>query len=206
VLAVSALANGDGTAIASTEYRLLDRNRTPYTCLALNETSAIAWTYDAYGNDDQVIAITAMTGYRERYTREAWRATGATLAAAITTTSATTFTCTTGKVTAGMIIKIEDEIMLVSAVSTSTSDTVTVTRGENGSTAATHLISSVIYQWITQQEISQAVLDIAMSKYKRLYGDGAVGTVKVTSYGVVIMPQDVPDHAQDTINLFQRHV
>ena len=66
-----------------------------------------------------------------------------TLAVAITSTSATTFTATAGEYyQVGSLILIDDEEMRVTGVA---GDTVTVTRGFAGTTAATHLISSAIF-------------------------------------------------------------
>ena len=73
--------------------------------------------------------------------------TGTTLGAAITSTSATTFTSSNG----GAMIKwwsllIDSEQMLVSGIST---NTITVTRGYGGTTAATHLNGATVYRLLT---------------------------------------------------------
>lgn len=204
--AVVTLTNGDGSVIPSTAYRLYDRNQTPYYALSLLSSSGVAWTLDAAGESQQVIALKGLFTFRADYD-EAWRLTGAVLTTAITNVAASTFACTTGKLTAGMIVKIDDEIMIVNSLAASTVDTITpYARGDNGSTAATHLVSAPVYQWIAQEEISQATIDIAMSKYKRLYGDGATGTAVITAAGVVITPADVPDMAQDIIKLYARRL
>lgn len=66
-----------------------------------------------------------------------------TLGVAITSTTATTFTATSGAaITNGSIILIDSEEMLVTGIAT---NTVTVTRGYRNTVAATHLISTSIY-------------------------------------------------------------
>jgi len=65
------------------------------------------------------------------------------LAAAITTTTATTLTCTDyTKYKTGQIIELDSEVMRIQSISTTT---LTITRGYMGTTAATHVISSIIY-------------------------------------------------------------
>lgn len=66
-----------------------------------------------------------------------------TLSAAITSTTATTFTAASGAALAvGEMVLIDSEYMLITAIST---NTVTVTRGYNGSAAATHASGAGIY-------------------------------------------------------------
>lgn len=66
-----------------------------------------------------------------------------TLGVAITSTTATTFTATSGAaITNGSIILIDSEEMLVTGIA---ANVVTVTRGYRNTTAATHLISTSIY-------------------------------------------------------------
>jgi hypothetical protein len=104
---------------------------------------------------------------------------------------------------AGNICKIDNEIMNVSSVSSS--DTVTPTvRGDNGSTAATHLINSIVYVWNPMADIKQACLEIAVAAYRRRKGQFMTGTAQVTGAGVVITPQDVPGQAREIINKYVR--
>ena len=66
-----------------------------------------------------------------------------TLGVAITSTTATTFTATSGAaITNGSVILIDSEEMLVTGIAT---NVVTVTRGYRNTVAATHLISTSIY-------------------------------------------------------------
>lgn len=72
----------------------------------------------------------------------------ATLNAAISSTSATTFTVANSNypLQAGQLVEIDNELMRVTGVSrvAGGSDTVTVVRGVNGSTAATHANASLV--------------------------------------------------------------
>ncbi len=75
-------------------------------------------------------------------------ASGAVLTAAITGTGVATFACTTGILRVSEIVRIDNELFSVTAIAKGVTDTVTVTRGSFGSTAATHLISAPIYACI----------------------------------------------------------
>jgi len=89
----------------------------------------------------------------------------------------------------GHVLKIDSEYLLVTAVS---GTTITVQRGFNGSTAATHLILASIYMFRWQGEINQACRMIVNNVYHNRFGENPTGTVRVTGAGVVISPEDVP--------------
>lgn len=144
LLAATTITNGDATTVSATSYVTEPRNDTPYYALRLKSSAGLSWTYQS--DSENAISVAGVWGYHTEYA-DAWIDTGATLAAAISSTSATTFTCTTGLIKAGMLLKIDSEYLYASSVSTSSSDTVTVSRGANGSTAATHLISTAISMW-----------------------------------------------------------
>lgn len=145
-LEVTTVSSGSYGTVAAGDYDLLPYLGPPYHAVRLQLTSGLVWYLNSEGSPERAISITGIAGYHKDYS-SAWQEPGATLAAAITTTSATTFTCTTGKIQAGHLMKIDSEYLYASSVSTGASDTVTCVRGVNGSTAATHLISTTIYTW-----------------------------------------------------------
>jgi len=176
LLALTTLTNGDNNAIASTEYKLYPRNETPAYGVRLNESSAEIWEPDNDGNYESVIDVLGIWGYHHLYSH-AWPDTTAILAAAITTTMATSTTCTTGLIYAGDLIKLDSEYLYVSAVATGASDTLTLVRGVNGSTAATHVISSIIYRW-WNPDIFQLCAEAVVAKV-RLKNSPVGDTVQV---------------------------
>jgi hypothetical protein len=100
------------------------------------------------------------------------------------------------------IYKIDSEMVNVSNVST---NTVTMAaRGDNGSTAATHLNGATVYKWNPQPEIKAALLSIAQSVYGSRSGQSSQGNVTVTQAGVVIRPGDVSGMTQRTLSAFTR--
>lgn len=205
LLAATTITNGDGDAIASTEYVLHPSNSYPKYAIKLRDSSSETWEEDDDASAEQVIDILGVWGYNDDYTN-AWRTSGAVLSAAIATTTATTFTCTTGIIKTGMLLKIDSEYLQVTGTAQGTTDTITVTRGANGSTAAAHLISTAVYYWEVQPDITQAALDIAMSIYKRRYGENTASAATVTAVGVVVTPRDVPAMAADILRRYARMV
>lgn len=146
LLEVTTLTNGDGIVIGPTNYKLYPLNDTPKRKLTLLPIQ-YAWQYSTNGTPFGAISLNGVWGYHDDY-GNAWKDTGATLSAAISTTGATTATTQTGLVFAGDLLKIGTEFFYVSAVTIgSPNDTLTIARGVNGSTAATQLIDAVIYRW-----------------------------------------------------------
>lgn len=165
LLAVNTLTNGDGNELTSSQYDLIPYNQTPYYQLRLKASSQDYWQTDSNGNSERAISLAGVWGFHRDYSG-ALLDTGATLAAAITDTTGTSFTCTTGKLYAGYLIKIDSEYLYVSAVTTGASDTVTVVRGVNGSTAATHLVNTPIYRWYNPE--IESICTMAVAAYERL--------------------------------------
>lgn len=159
LLEVITLTNGDGTAIPSTEYILRQSNErgvTPYSNIRLKSTSTIYWTPDSSGEIQSVISIIGIWGYHNRYA-QGWLL-GSTAAEAMDA-SETDFDVTSGTPFAvGNLIRFDNELGYVSAVA---SDKLTITRGENGSTAATHLTGINVYIWQTMPGAKKLVLELA---------------------------------------------
>lgn len=135
--------DGDGvyelTLVENTDYWTEPENREthePITALYLdpNGTQLGAWP-----RHRRAVKLVGATGY----SRET-ELTGSLLSAAIASTSATTFTIDDGTdVEVGETIIVDSEQMDITAIST---NTLTVVRGINGSTAATHLDNTVVYR------------------------------------------------------------
>ena len=176
LLAVTTVTNGDATTVAATDYHLLPYYGPPYYAIRLNEASTVLWQLDSSGNSERVIQIAGQWGWHPAYA-DIWLDTGGTLAAAITSTTATTTTCTTGTVRAGYLIKIDSEYLHVSAVTTGASDTLTIVRGVNGSTAASHLISAPISRWYFPS--LEMICRMAVSAYERLKNNPVGETVRL---------------------------
>lgn len=201
LLEVITLTNGDGTTIASTEYRTESRNYSPKWAIVLKGSSSITWEADSSGNTERVIAVAGIWGYHDKYNL-AWLL-GSTANEAMDA-SETGYDVTSGTGFAvGNLIRFDNELGYVSAVVT---NTLTITRGENSSTAATHLTGINVTIWQVMDEVRQAVLGIALQAYKQRFGQSTTQSATVTAAGVVLTPKDVPAFAADTIRAMQRLV
>ncbi len=203
LLEVTTFTNGDALAISSTNY-LLKGNRPPYWCISLRDISTVSWTTSADGSAEQVLSLAGVWGYHNDYSARGWLQVG-TLGAAITDTTTLAFTASAGHgIVAGQILKIDSEFYNVSTVATNT--ITPVRRGDNGSTAATHLNGATVYAWQPMDEVKQYTLEIAHSAYMRRFGKNTGESATVTAAGVVLSPRDIPALAQSFINDMRRRV
>ena len=201
LLEVITLVNGDGTTIPSTEYTLRPRNNTPYLYLRLIDNSTYVWTADSAGSTVDVIAVTGIWGFHNRYTK-AWML-GSTANEAMDATEMG-YDVTSGTLfLIGDLIRFDNELGYVSGVS---SNTLTNTRGENGSTAATHLTGINVNIWQFMDEVKTATLETAMQAYKRRFGQSSSNIQTVTAAGVVLTPRDIPAMAVEFIRTFRKYL
>lgn len=140
------------------------------------------------------VEVAGVWGFHPDYAH-AWMRVDA-LAAAITLTDATTLTVAdadgadeygmTPRFSPGALIKIDSEYMEVVSVDTNL-NVLTVRRGENGSTATTHLITAPIYTWQVDYPVQRAV---ARQSGLMLSRNGAYVTTEVRDMSAVHYPQD----------------
>lgn len=204
LLEIITLTNGDDNTIASTKYNLYPINEYPKYSIRLKELEDTYWEPDSESNTEGVIDVLSFWGHHNEYTNRAWP-TGSTInEGAEFSTADATLTVTSGSLfVADQIIKIENELLRITAVAT---HDLTVVRGENGSTAAAHADGSTVYIWTPQYDIRQACLMIANAYYKRRYGESTSSVATVTAAGVVITPQDIPSVAAKTIERYRSWV
>jgi hypothetical protein len=203
LLEVISFLNGDGTTIASTEYNVLPKNESPKWLLQLKQLSAIVWELDSDGEYEYVLDLLAVWGYHNRYA-EAWKSAG-TLGAAITDTTTLAFTMTAGHaVGVGKIYRIDNELYIPTTVSTNT--ITPLKRGENGSTAATHLINTVVYEWQPMEDLRNATMELANNAYHRRFGQSLRSEETITAAGIVLTPREVPHLTKEFIKTYQRNV
>jgi hypothetical protein len=206
LLAVITFLNGDATSILSTEYILKPANHYPKYCLQMRDITSIYFLTNTNASSQQVLSLTAFFGYHEQYATRAWKAAG-TLAAAWASTTTLTATMTAGHTLdahGGQILKIDNELYNSSSV---VANTLTVqARGDNGSTAATHLILAPVYIWSPMKDISTLNLEIARVMYRSRYGENVDVTSTYTNAGVIVTPRSLPVWAQEILGKYQRRV
>lgn len=66
LLAISALTNGDGTNIVSSEYRTYPLNGPHYSEIRLTKVSGVQWLMNNDGDDEGVITVAGTWGYVDR--------------------------------------------------------------------------------------------------------------------------------------------
>lgn len=197
LLEITTFTNGDSTVITSANYTLLEANETPYWAVKIKDSSTITWETPTSGSSEQVLSVLGVWGFRPDYDTLGWTA-GGTLGAAIADTTTLTATMTAGHTLAsGQIWKFGSEIVQGDV---STNTLTFVKRGDNGSTAATHLNGSTVYYWTPYAPIKQAVYSIVNSVYKGRYGQNMTGIAQITAAGVIVTPQDVPQLAQHILS------
>lgn len=191
LLSVITFSNGDNSAI--TDYVLKGR-ATPYWCISLRDTANVTWETNTGGSSEQVISILGVWGYHDQYIQRAWHQVG-TLSAAIIDTTTLAFSATTGhSITAGNIVKIDNEIY---NVVTAAANTITpIARGDNGSTAAVHLVNAPVYAWQPMTGAKQSCIEIANSSYQKRFGRNTGESATITAAGVVLTPADIPATAK----------
>jgi hypothetical protein len=201
-LEIISVTNGNGTTVTAAQYYAEARNYQPKWAVHLLESGSITWEGSGAGELANVIEVNAWEGYHEKYEQRGW-INGGTLAAAIVDTTTLAFTMNDDYlVLKDQVIKIDDEIMIVNI---DNDGTITpLARGDNGSTAASHVDDSVVYIWAPMATVVDAVLGMTHRGYANRSGAALGGAVTVTAAGMVIMPQDVPSRAQKTIERLTR--
>lgn len=170
LLELLALTNGDGSTISLADVTAAP-DEPPHSLLYLSGNSRFTW--DAFPL--QAITVTGMWGYHD-HPSEMWRSTNDTVQNNPLSSSGTALTVTdadgadstleTPRFQVGHLLKIEDEFMRVLAVNTGT-NVLTVSRGVNGSTAASHAQNTPIYSYQPPAEIETLVLRWASWLYKQ---------------------------------------
>jgi hypothetical protein len=201
LLEVVTFTNGDDDTFSTTDYILLPANDYPKHTIKLRNLASAWWELDTNYGDQQVIDVAAVWGYHNLYDERAWSV-GGTLGAAMTTTTDTAVTLASSHAcVTGQIWRIDNEI-LNGSISTNT--LTAIVRGDNGSTAATHVIGTTVYFWNPQDDIKEAAIMLVASLDKRRAGDSISSETIATAAGVLITPRDVPGFTADVINTYKR--
>lgn len=202
LLEVLSFTNGDASVITTADYVLDPANEYPKWRLKLKDTSSLIWLpVTATNSYEQCLGMSAIWGYHYQYDQRAWELVG-TLGAAIATTAVLTATLTAGHTAeTGQIWRIDNELLngnVAANVMTFQK------RGDNGSTAATHLINAPVYAWSVQDDIKEAAIMLVSNLEKRRAGETISSETIATAAGVLITPRDVPAFVSDVISTYKR--
>lgn len=171
----------------------------------IRRTDGGSW-YENGTDDPPTVVITGVWGYHRRYA-QAWPVEA--LAAAVISTTATAITVAdvdgsnpdgfTPRISAGNLIGIDNELLEVTATNTVT-NAVTVRRGMNGTTAATHLIAAPVSVWQTDDNVRRVTARQAGLLYARR---GAYEQQTITDVGVITYPADLLSELRGVLQGFQ---
>lgn len=155
--------DGDGTfentLTVTTDYLLYPLNGYPKTKVELS----IGGNYGSFGASKKGCQIVGLWGYGDGISATPYIL-DTTLTAAISSTTATTCAVTAvTNLSAGNTILIDTEQMYIYSISTLT---LTVERGVNGTTAATHNNSTALYIYQYPADIKQACKDLSVAFYQ----------------------------------------
>jgi hypothetical protein len=101
------------------------------------------------------------------------------------------------RISAGNVIQIDTEWMDVIATNITT-NTVTVVRGVNGSTAAAHLVDAPVSVYLVDESIRRICRQAAF-QYSRI---GAFDTSRISDFSTLQFPEDFLQEVKDLLNLF----
>lgn len=200
------LSDGDGTKSLS-DVLLYPRSEPHYKLVLKDGTFAAGDTWLS------AVTVNGVWCYREDYSRDAWIASGDTLQAslnlvgttiAVNNAQAADSYGNTPRFSAGNVIRVDDEYMLITSVTDGSSgDVLNVRRGHNGSSTATHDSGAAIDVFHPQDDIVRAAtlwasyLFARRGRHERTTFDG-VATVN--------FPQDAPDEVTSILDMYKRLV
>ena len=190
-------ASGTALAVGTDLLGYPDSATPPFSALQLSADYAYDWyTFCSDTLRQPYVAITGAWGYHGDYAH-AWQQVD-TLAAAMSDTTTTTFTAhtvdaagsdgNTPTFSAGMLVKVDDELMNVTTTNNTTKVVTVEARGANGSTAATHLNGAAIKVFQVEPDIRQVVARQAAFMNKKR---GAYEAAVITEVGMVTYPADL---------------
>ena len=190
LLETLSITNGDGNALDVATYRMEPVNDYPKTSIVINNGAAIYWMMSTTTGWENAITVNGIWGYHA-YDPQAWQA-ASTISSAINASVTTVPVTSSTPYAAGQITRCGNELMLITAVAT---NSLTVIRGWNGSTAAAHDILSTLTIWKTQGDVARGCM-IQTARYFRR-NEAVFGTTGGGEMGVqpVIIPTLDPDVA-----------
>ncbi len=201
------ITNGDGSVITDDQYLLRDRNRYPRHEIKLKASSNLIWTSDGYDWED-AITIDGIWGYHESYD-QAWVDSGDTVQdAGGVDAAATAITVTDAggqdarfntRFQVGQVLRIDDEYLILTAVDAGT-NTLTVRRGQLGTTATAHETGAAIYTYAPMDDVARAIASLAIWLYRNKATQG--DEVFVLSDGSKMINNQAPSNIRDTLRAY----
>ena len=169
LLELISLTNGDGSTVNLNDVIPVP-DEPPFSFLRLTGNSAFTWNTSPL----QAITVTGIWGWHD-HPADMWRNTTDTVQNNPLSSAATTLTVVDAdgadsegqlpRFQVGHLLKIDSEYLRVTAVNTAT-NILTVLRGVNGTTAASHTLNTLIYTYQPPAELNTLALRWAAWLYK----------------------------------------
>ena len=183
LLEITTLTNGDATTISSNDYVFVPRRVYPKWGLEIKIGSDVSFNYST--SPESAISIAGTWGYHDDYTN-AWVSSRDAVAdvgginASVTTITVsdadgTSADLETPRFQAGNLIKIDSEWCDVIAVTAGTTNTLTVVRGVNGTTAASHSAGASISLYRPPITVIEAAMQYVKWRYDQRINRGSAG-------------------------------
>lgn len=160
-LSLTEVAQDDGTGAYATAWATTDYLAYPYDApshqrpyIALERAYAGNYIWPSYYPN--WLRLTGLFGYWQKLADS-----GATVAEAIDLTETAIDISDQSLLGAGMTVKIDSEQVYLTALTDGTPDMMTVERGVNGTTGATHLTATAIYRFVYPGAVAEASLAYA---------------------------------------------
>jgi hypothetical protein len=209
LLALHTLTNGDGSTLAPSAIHLEPAGEAVRSSILLDRTQA-AFVHN--GDPVDAISVDGTWGYHADWSN-AWAASGDSVQDNPLSNSAITLTVADAdgldaaglgvRFAVGMLLQIGDEYLHVLAINTS-QNRLTVSRGVNGTTAASHAQGTVISVYHPPEAIRQACLRVAAWLYKQK--DAGFVQAANSLRGQIAVPPALPDDVQQILAPYSRLV
>jgi hypothetical protein len=207
LLELTGVANGDGTTIDPAAVIALGGINGPIVGVELDVTKAF---FVYLTTKTRALTVSGVWGWHDDYA-DAWKPSGDAIPGGGITSGATT--CTVASVGGvdgwnlsprfqpGQVLKVDSEYMHLVAANSGT-NTLTVVRGANGSTAASHAAAAPISIYAPPADIAEIALRWAGWLYKMEdAGDFGGASAEPAIGGINVPPAIPPDLAQTLANL-----
>lgn len=213
LLEVATLTTNNGSTTIS-DYLLMTGstyNFPPYDKIQLKSDGAIT-EFSFSGTPQSANTVTGTWGYHEQW-GQAWQDSQDTVENNPLSDSGTSITINdvdganlfgfTPLFQYQQLLRIESEYVYVTGKNTTT-NTLTVIRGVNGTTAAAHVQNTPIYIYQPMAEIVLAMLTLATYAYRRKDNVGRDSDRGSTALGIVQMPAKLPADVTDILDIYKR--
>jgi hypothetical protein len=173
--------------------------------LRLTDPSLTWWSYCTTVRTPYTVAVTGVWGWNSNYA-QAWQSVDTITTIGGINASATSFTVSdvdganldgfTPRLSAGNLIQLENEWLDVLATNVTT-NTVTVRRGVNGSTASAHALGTAVQVYQVEDDIRRVTARQAGMMYARR---GAYDATNITDIGTQVYPSDLLAELRGVLN------